>query len=261
MARKLTIITRTCGRVFAIHGSRYIDKSKPEIINVCLSSLVNSINRVTEHDIEFFVLDDHSDPDCLADVKKIVAQCNFPSQVISLEGTGVTGPSQTCEKVYNLVEQHCTDLWLHIEDDYLCYPECINDMIESVDQFEVNTGQMIAINPHDDPLRYTHQIYESILLFGPFRHYRTVKHSTYTCLASRAIYDKYRDYFQESAKWILKKSEDETINQVWNQADVMMFSPIPSLALHMTDELGRDPYIDVEALWYSIPQLWKSVNE
>ena len=258
MARKLTIITRTCGRVFAIHGSRYIDKSKPEIINVCLSSLIHSINQVKDHDIELFVLDDNSNPECLADIKQIVDQCKFPSHVVSCEGTGITGASQTCSVVYKWVEEYCTDLWLHIEDDYLCFPELINDMIESVDQFEANTGCMIAINPHDDPHRYTRQIYDSILLFGPHRHYRTVRHSTYTCLASRAIYDKYRNYFQDSAEWILRKTEDETINQVWNQADVMMFSPIPSLALHLGDETVRDPYIDVDRLWFNVPQLWKN---
>jgi glycosyltransferase involved in cell wall biosynthesis len=258
MKRKLTIVLRTCGRVFALNGTRYVNESKPAIINKCVSSLVNSINQVTEHDVEFFVLDDNSHPDCLADIRKIVAQCNFPSQVISLEGTGITGASPTCKVVYDLVDKHCTDLWYHAEDDYLHYPEAINDMIETVDQFEGNTGQMIAINPHDDIWRYTRQIYESILLLGPYRHYRTVKHTTYTCLASRAIFDKYRNHFDDAAEWILRKDENETINQVWNKTDVMLFSPIPSLALHLMEESGKDPYIDFDALWNSVPALWEN---
>jgi len=256
MSRKLTIIARTCGKVFAIHGSRYVEKTKQEIINTCISSLVDSINNVTDHDVELFVLDDHSDPECVKDIKSILSKCKFPTEFISVEDG--TGASHTSYKVYELVEQKATDLWYHVEDDYLHYPTAINDMIESVDQFEENTGNMIAINPHDDPHRYMYQIYESILLFGPYRHYRTVKHSTYTCLASKAIYDKYRDLFQDSAEWILRKGEDEHINKVWNQPDVMMFSPIPSLALHLSDESSRDPYIDVDALWNSIPELWKN---
>lgn len=256
MRRKLTIILRTCGRVFALNGTRYVNKSKPEIINVCMSSLVNSINQVTEHDIELFVLDDNSHPDCLADITRIANQCNFPTHVVSLAGTGSTGASETCKSVYRLVEAHCTDLWYHVEDDYLHFPTAINDMIETVDQFEGNTGQMIAINPHDDIWRYTRQIYDSILLLGPYRHYRTVKHTTYTCLASRAIYDKYKNHFQDAAEWILRRDENETINQVWNKPDVMLFSPIPSLALHLMGEDGKDPYIDFDKLWDSIPSLW-----
>ena len=256
--RDLTIILRTCGRVYALNGTRYVNKSKPEIINVCVSSLVNSINQVTDHAIKLIVIDDHSAPQCLADIKKIVSQCKFPSEVISLEGTGITGASQTCKKVYELVAERATDLWYHVEDYYLHFLEAINDMIETVDQFECNTGQMIAINPHDDIWRYTRQIYESILLLGPYRHYRTVKHTTYTCLASKEIFDKYRNHFDDAAEWILRKDENETINQVWNKPDVMLFSPIPSLALHLMEESGKDPYIDFDALWNSVPELWKN---
>jgi hypothetical protein len=259
MSRKLTIVARTCGRVFAIHGSRYIQKSKPELINICISSLVESINNVYEHDIELYVLDDHSAPECVEDIKTILNKCKFPTYFIPVEDG--TGASHTCYKVYELVEQKATDLWYHVEDDYLHYPTAINDMIETIDQFEENTGNMIAINPHDDPHRYIHQIYDSIILFGPNRHYRTVKHSTYTCMASKAIYDTYRDWFQMSAEWILRKGEDEHINQVWHQPDVMMFSPIPSVALHLSDESSRDPYIDIDQLIENTPQLWKTNDE
>ena len=259
MTRKLTIIIRTCSGVFkAAGGNRYINKSKSEIINVCLSSLVNSINQVRGHNVELFVLDDHSDQSCIANIKNIIDRCGCPTTFISSD---VTGNAPTMGKVYELVEQHCTDLWYHVEDDYLHFPTAIQDLIDSADQFESNTGQMVALNPHDDIWRYLHQIYESVILLGPYRHYRTVKHTTYTCLASRAIYDKYRRHFQDiitltaqRADWV----EDKSINLVWNKPDVMLFSPIPSLALHLMEESGKDPYIDVVALWDSVPELWKT---
>jgi hypothetical protein len=235
-------------------GGRYHKVPKHEIVNTCLSSLVNSINNVKEHNIKLIVLDDHSSLAAVTDIKSIISKCKFPSEFIPVEDG--TGASHTCYKVYEQVEKHATDLWYHIEDDYLHFPTAIQDMIDSVDQFESNTDQMISINPHDDIYRYTMNLYESFILLGPYRHYRTVKHTTYTCLSSRKIYDKYRYWFQESAKWILRKGEDETINQVWNQPDVMLFSPIPSLALHISLENGKDPYIDFMALWNSIPKLW-----
>jgi hypothetical protein len=58
----------------------------------------------------------------------------------------------------------------------------------------------------------------------------------------------------------LRKGEDETINQVWNQQDVMLFSPIPSLALHITIEELKDPYIDFISLWNNVPKLQKVVD-
>lgn len=259
MSRKLTIIARTCDRVFALHGSRYINATKAEIINHCISSLVNSINQVEDHEIELFVLDDHSSEQCVNDLKNILSHCKFPNTFIPVEDG--TGASHTAYRVYDIVEKHATDLWYHVEDDYLHFPEAIQDLIDTTDQFEANTGQMIAINPHDDIWRYTRQIYESILLLGPYRHYRTVKHSTYTQLASKPMYDKYREHFQAAAEWICRKDETETLCKVWNMPDVMMFSPIPGLAFHIMVEDGKDPYIDIEALWDSVPTLWKNAND
>lgn len=258
MQRSLTIILRTCGHVESLHGTRYIQKSKSEIINVCVSSLVNSINQVHGHNIELFVIDDHSSASVVADIKTILTQCNVPNTFIPVENG--TGNGYTMGKVYELVEKHATDLWMHVEDDYLHFPEAFQDLLDSITEFEKVTGKMVAINPHDDVWRYKQEIYPSFILHGPYRHYRTVKHTTYTCLASRAIYDKYKQQFKDLVSLTLQNAdwvENKSINLVWNNADVALFSPIPSLSLHLMDPSGKDPYIDVDGLWYSIPELWK----
>jgi len=204
------------------------------------------------------VLDDHSSPEAVDDIKQIISHCKFPTEFIPVEDG--TGNGHTMKRVYEQVESRCTDLWYHIEDDYLHVPEAIQDMIDTVDQFEGNTGQLVAINPHDDIWRYTKQIYESFILLGPHRHYRTVRHTTYTCLASKKLFDKYKPVFNElvnltisNAGWV----EDRSINQIWNQSDVMLFSPIPGLGFHIMDESGKDPYIDIMTIWNSVPKLWE----
>ena len=265
MKRHLLIILRTCTSVNMINDTgagRYIKVPKRQLVNICVSSLVNSINQVQGHDIKLVVLDDHSTSEAVADIKNILAHCKFPYSFIPVEDG--TGNAHTMSRVYQQVEEHCQDLWYHVEDDYLHYPEVIHDMIDTVDAFEPLTNKMIAINPHDDIWRYRHEIYQSFLLLGPYRHYRTVQHTTFTCLASRAIYDKYRDHFQnvvlltkQRADWV----ENKSINQVWVQPDVALFSPIPGLAFHIMEESGRDPYIDIDAVWNSVPQLWKDSNK
>lgn len=259
MSRNLLIVARTCTRIFAVNGnSRYINVSKHELVNTCISSLVNSINQVHDHEIKLVVLDDHSDPEAISDIKEILNKCKFPTEFIPVEDG--SGNGHTMHRVYEQVEQHATDLWYHVEDDYLHVPSAIQDMIDTVDQFEINTGKMIAINPHDDVFRYTDQIYHSILLLGPYRHYRTVEHTTYTCLCSRTLYDKYRNIFQllvnltiDKADWV----ENRTINTIWTQPDVILFSPIPGLAFHIMDVSGKDPYFDIESAWNTTPRLWK----
>jgi len=254
MKRHLLIVLNTCTKVNMLHGSgRYINVPKHELVNVCVSSLVNSINQVTGHDIELVVIDDHSTPEAIQDLANILSNCKHPQELLMMSGTGI---NQACSIALDIIEDRSKDLWYHVEDDYLHFPEAIQDMIDTVDQLEANTGHMIAINPHDDVWRYTREIYESILLLGPYRHYRTVKHTTFTCLASKAIYQKYSNHFRDLAVSTPKKDENQTINLVWNKPDVMLFSPIPSLAQHIMTEDGKDPYIDIEELWDSVPKLW-----
>lgn len=263
MKRNLLIILRTCQPVYMANNNgngRYIDVSKHELINVCMSSLVNSINQVDGHDIKLIVLDDHSTQEAIDDFTQIASQCKFPVEFINSD---VTGNADTLNKVYDIVGKQATDLWYHVEDDYLHFPTAIQDMLDTVDLFEYKTNKMVAINPHDDVWRYIKDLYPSYILHGPNRHYRTVKHTTYTCLASKDIYTKYRQHFQDVVTLTRKKAdwvEDKTINLVWNKEDVLLFSPIPSLALHIMDPSGVDPYIDVAKLWDEVPELWSMTN-
>ena len=265
MKRNLLIILRTCSKVNMLNDTgagRYIKVPKHQLLNTCVSSLVNSINHVQGHDVELIVLDDHSDDSCVADIKSILSQCKFKTTFVPVEGG--TGNAYTMKKVFEQVESKATDLWYHIEDDYLHYPEAIHDMIDTVDDFEGRTGKYVAINPHDDVWRYKYEIYPSFLLHGPYRHYRTVKHTTYTCLASKALYDKYKNHFQDVVTLTEKGAdyvENKSINLVWNKEDVALFSPIPGLAFHIMDESGKDPYIDIDELWNSVPKLWKPADK
>lgn len=264
MRRHLLIVLRTCSTVNMVNDTgngRYIKVPKSQLVNRCASSLINSINHVQGHDVELIVLDDHSEASCVADIKTIIAHCKFPTTFVPVEGG--TGNAYTMQKVFEQIEAKATDLWYHIEDDYLHYPEAIHDMIDTVDHFEGKVGKYIAINPHDDVWRYNYEIYPSFLLHGPYRHYRTVKHTTYSCLTSKAIYDKYRNHFQDIVTLTAQKAdyvENKSINLVWNKEDVALFSPIPGLAFHIMDASGKDPYIDIDDLWNSVPQLWKTNN-
>lgn len=258
MPRYLLIILRTCTIIQAASKStRYINLPKHEIVKVCVSSLVHSINQVKNHYIRLVVLDDHSSPEAVDDIKQILSHCKFPTEFIPvIDGTG---NGYTMAKVYEQVETKATDLWYHVEDDYLHIPSAIEDMIDTVVKFEPMVKRYIAINPHDDIWRYTKQVYPSHLLLGPHRHYRTVKHTTYTCLASYSLYLKYKDLFQKLVSMTINNEgwvEDNTINKIWNQEDVMLFSPIPGLGFHIMDESGKDPYVDINKLWESVPKLW-----
>lgn len=259
-SRNLLIILRTCSKVNMLHdvgNGRYIKVPKQQLINVCVSSLVNSINQVQGHHIDLIVLDDHSSEEAVTDIKNILSNCKFPTKFIPVEGG--SGNGYTMSLVYDQIEQNCKDLWYHVEDDYLHYPEAIHDMLDTVDTFEERTGKLVAINPHDDVWRYKYEIYPSFIIHAPYRHYRTVQHTTYTFLSSLRLFRKYKNHFEDLVKLTIQKEsfiENKSINLIWQQDDVVLFSPIPGLAFHIMDESGKDPYIDIEELYTSVPKLW-----
>ena len=45
--------------------------------------------------------------------------------------------------------------------------------------------------------------------------------------------------------------EGTTINHIWRN-DAVLFTPIPSVALHMQYDKQKDPYLNWEELWKSI---------
>ena len=257
MGRNLTIVLRTCSRVQMLNDNgngRFIKTSKQDLINHCLSSLVNSINNVSGHTIKLIVLDHSSTESAVTDIQQILSHCKFTTEFRSIPIT--TTLSGTVHEVYKTVEEEASDLFYCIEDDYLHYPVAIRDMLDTYSKLEGDTGYMIAMNPHDDIWRYTREIYHSLVLLGPTRHYRTVKHTTYSFLSSVEIYNKYKSHFTDSANWILQRDENHTINQVWNKPDVLLFCPIKSHAMHIAGEDCKDPYVDVEELWNSVPRFW-----
>jgi hypothetical protein len=46
-----------------------------------------------------------------------------------------------------------------------------------------------------------------------------------------------------------RNMEDKTINQLFQKRGLHLFTPIPSLALHMQFDSEKDPYINWEKMW------------
>jgi len=208
--------------------------------------------------VELVVIDDHSDEKSKADVLNIIKHCKFPTELLDCEKSG---NGETMRMVYQIVGERAKDLWFHIEDDYLHKPEAIPDILDTVAAFNKNPNQFIAVNPHDDIWRYTRNIYESYLLLGPRRHYRTVKHTTYTFLSNIALFNRYKMILDELVALTCAHEhsvENRSINKIWAQPDVLLISPVPGLSFHLMDQSGKDPYLDFEELWNSVPTLWKN---
>jgi len=93
---------------------------------------------------------------------------------------------------------------------------------------------------------------------GGQRHWRTNTHTTCTFLTTPGVIRREWDLFEKFAKNYMKDpqvSEENTINLAWNKPNVQLFSPIPSLALHMQFKEQMDRTVIWKQLWDMIPEL------
>lgn len=249
-----SIIVRTHD-VKNLHGERYTGTDKAEVTYRSLYSLVQSINYAFRpHGIlgeltpkvNLIILDDHSlHPET---IKDILARASYPASFEPLEDTG---NNASCLRSFE-VGKGAEGLVYFVEDDYLHEESAIEEMFHDWFLFSKNLGCPVALNPYDDPDNYLPNWIElTRVVHGLKRHWRTNVHSLGTFLihtdAVRAHWKLFEDLalYYEKVKGI---TEDSTIGKMWRQ-EIPLFSPIPSLALHMQTEHQKDPYIRWEDWW------------
>lgn len=248
---ELSIILRTHDRT-NLHGERYTGTGKAEVTYRCAYSLVRSVNEaisnglVRSEKVTLTVLDDHSDrPEV---IRQIVSYARCKTQFEALEGTG---NNASLLRYFELGKQ-AKDLVYLIEDDYLHEPGALTEMLFDHAQFSKNLGRPVAINPFNDPDNYrpTHMM-PSRIAQGSRRHWRTSDWTLCTLLVPSEVVRTHWSAFEKLARLYEKGfgiTEGNTLSPIWN-SDVVLFAPIPSLALHVQTEQQKDPYIDWKAWW------------
>lgn len=246
---KLDIILRTHS-TSNVHTftERYAGAPKSEVMLRCANSLVASINQA-DADIRLWVVDDHSDRESLAQLNKLLVRCKYPTQIASLEEGGTQASALAH---FEAGKREGREAVYFVEDDYLHTPSAVQEMIDAYELFKKNLGREVALFPTDYPDRYKPQENTPCrVVYGPKRHWRTVASTTNTCWLSHELLLKNWALFERLA--VLygtgnDVTEENTINGVWREQAVL-FSPIPSLALHLQFEEHKDPYINWQAWW------------
>lgn len=262
MNTMLDVVLRTCDHT-AVHperGARFIDVDKLTLIKKCFVSLINSIEVAKElSDIKLWILDDNSSLELLDYINNKCELTNINFELISLEESGFN---------YSATKQfeYCRDKgrkWVYsVEDDYLHFPLAIKNMILMGERFKQITNLLVAIKPDDDPFSYSENYPPSKkpcrVFLGNDRHWRTAINTHNTLFTDVKVFEKYWELFASLSKFYkhLRIDEDATINRLWTdgvmtEGPIPLFSPIPSLALHISQ--GNEPrFLDYKSLWDSI---------
>jgi hypothetical protein len=250
----LEIILRTCDRAENNPElQRIIQVPRRFLINRCLTSLIRSINHISnQHKIRLTVIDD-STSDFNSHVKRLVDQCIFESQLIYRPGMTNNECMAFC---YDHALKTPVQVLYFVEDDYFHFKSCLPEMISAYETFKRNLGNLsVAIHPADSPLEYRPgYIFPSRIVLGEFRHWRTTVSSSFTLMISRHSFIKHYKKFEDYAKFDgVNYHEANTINLMFVD-DVHLFSPIPTLAIHVG-------YLDPPAPFISLKDFWKDQGE
>jgi hypothetical protein len=154
---------------------------------------------------------------------------------------------------YEWIKRQDCDYVYCVEDDYLHQSTAIDDMIDFIMAInELNAGDY-AVFPFNCPHRYAsfQELYPSYIVKGPKQYWRSCYHSTHTFFISKNAFQRYDDIMKEQAyTWATNAAlEDTTINRVWRDQQVMMFTPLESLAYHLADKTQEDTLYNWKQLW------------
>ena len=258
----LDVVLRTCDHT-SVHperGDRFIVCDKTTLIKKCFVSLLNSIKEATtDYDIKLWILDDNSSDTLIEYLtnKCIESQINYEIVLLQVRGFNYSALKQF---------EYCRDKgrkWVYsVEDDYLHTPLAIKNMLIMSDRFEQMTNSKVAFRPDDDPFTYSYNNNSSKkpckIFLGNDRHWRTCSGTHNTIFADVSLFKDYWELFASLAKFFkhLSINEDKTINMLWNDGvlsngPIPLFSPIPSLAIHISQG-NEPPFFNYKDLWESI---------
>jgi hypothetical protein len=249
--KKLDIVLRTHD-TSDVHTDRrrYCGLTKFEVIQGCVSSLINAANRITDWEINFTILDDHSSSNMLSELERLFSQSKHFYTILPLQEKGY---NYSALKQFETCRDVTADLVYSVEDDYLHCPTALEEMLTDYETFKNKTGKEICMYPFDMPDDYEPPwMQPSFIVHGSKRHWRTGIWTTNTMMCRPHVFQEHWHHFEKLAKEYnpidCLVHEGNTICDIWKN-HALRFSPIPSVALHMQFDTQQDPYINWQNWW------------
>jgi len=234
---------------------RYTGEGKLETSKRCVKSLIDSLNHTVDiapkFKIKLKIFDDHSEKEYLKAIKSYLDKANFEFDLEKLKDKGICNSILKC---YTYGKDEGKELVYFAQDDYMHEKNAIEEMIDFFYQWSPKLDKPISIYPFDDPYRYQpHNIFPVRILHGKKRHWRQNYHTAFPFMLHHSVLSREFDLFNDmGCHKIDNKMEDDTINKLFQERGYCLFTPIPSLALHMQYETEKDPFIDYKPLWDSL---------
>jgi glycosyltransferase involved in cell wall biosynthesis len=225
---------------------RFLSVAKKEIVKRSVRSLHESSKLVGEHVISFHIIDDHSSDETVAVLKEI-------AEVEPLSGTG---NNASWLRAFKCARDSAADVVYLVEDDYLHAPEALREMFHFYQFAKERSGDKeIVLCPYDDFFNYVYGPDKvGFVVPGRERHWRTNTYTMGTFLISPQIVREHFEKFEQLARLYETPqgiaggvTEETTIARIWKEGFATLFTPLPSLAVHLNQ--NEPPLFDWKTLW------------
>tara|TARA_B100001250_G_scaffold386241_1_gene382589 strand:- start:135 stop:1127 length:993 start_codon:yes stop_codon:yes gene_type:complete len=256
--------TNTNIEIWDQNKRRIFEFPKIEYVLRCLNSLIKSIIYLKEKNnnlnIKVKIIDDNSNNENLKKINDLIKKSgvnieiinhnndNHKNEIKKQKSNETFANLSSLLKCFEIGKNEGEDLVFFVEDDYLHFKTCLNEMISTYERISSQTNKDLFLCPSDYPFLYMNEK-QTNLLIGSNRHWRTIDKTLCTFLTSHNLIKKYWDNFYNNC---LDRHDpfEKYLNMIYEKE--ICISPIKSLSIHLTNinsSYGLAPFIDYKSLW------------
>ena len=256
--------TNTNIEIWDQNKRRIFEFPKIEYVLRCLNSLIKSIIYLKEKNnnlnIKVKIIDDNSNNENLKKINDLIKKSgvnieiinhnndNHKNEIKKQKSNESFANLSSLLKCFEIGKNEGEDLVFFVEDDYLHFKTCLNEMISTYERISSQTNKDLFLCPSDYPFLYMNEK-QTNLLIGSNRHWRTIDKTLCTFLTSHNLIKKYWDNFYNNC---LDRHDpfEKYLNMIYEKE--ICISPIKSLSIHLTNinsSYGLAPFIDYKSLW------------
>jgi hypothetical protein len=253
---------QTCDKFNNQQITRYCSTNKNEVTKKCVTSFLNSIKYSSEiRKNDFYhitIFDDHSSDNCVNFLSEKCSEYwsnNVNVYLVKLETNGIMNSIRSC---YEWLKYSNADLVYQVQDDYLFLESAIFELIEIFSQLKRDCDTDSIVIPFNSPTlwndTYRYRPTPRTIIPGINRYWIQSYDIPCTFLTSHAQFIKHwgiLERFLEKSSTD-KRIEPDTLNKILTTRGVLGLLPIQSVALHMQDDIIKDPHINWKFYWDKI---------
>tara|TARA_Y100000389_G_C17403540_1_gene486750 strand:+ start:356 stop:1375 length:1020 start_codon:yes stop_codon:yes gene_type:complete len=265
--KSLLIIFRSFtneNKLLSQNKKRLFEKEKKEyslrsLISIC-KNISNSKKEFKDLDIFLKIIDDNSQKNVIDEINLICNKFGVVYEISNLnlskykdkmkfkDSKRMLSHNSHIFQSKEFALQSDFDLLYFVEDDYIHEEDALVEMIYSYQKFSSQLDDEVILCPVDYPYLYM-ETNDTKNFIGFNKHWRLINQTLCTYLISKKTLNKYWSYYEDM---FLNNYDpyEKPLHELYKK--INCFSPIPSLALHLTNVnsiYGLSPLKDWVNIW------------